>query len=168
MWLYVKIESKSIFCSDFYQIFSWTHFERVDKRHNLLIIHFNMLLSSISSNINICISWEFECVIFPPFIIMSDSHLVGMWLVGICWVTMMTMMMIDETYDNSNIAMHWVHQVSIKQARRWLQWQLYVIQTNMDHSLSILFFPLTKIEIEKCPKNWHFIEKTSILYHWCM
>ena len=29
--------------------------------------------------------WECDCVIFPPFIIMTYSHQVGIWLVGICW-----------------------------------------------------------------------------------
>ena len=51
------------------------------------IMLINVLLSNGSSNIYICVWWEFDCVIFPPFIMMSDSHLVGIWLVGICWVT---------------------------------------------------------------------------------
>ena len=38
--------------------------------------------------------WEYDRVIFPPFIIMTDSHLVGIWLVGMCWVTMMMILMI--------------------------------------------------------------------------
>ena len=27
--------------------------------------------------IYVCVWWEFDCVIFPPFIIMTDSHQVG-------------------------------------------------------------------------------------------
>ena len=52
-------------------------------------------------NMNICVWWVFDCVIFPPFIMMSDSHLVGIWLVGICWVTMVMMIsMMIETKTN--------------------------------------------------------------------
>ena len=36
---------------------------------------------------------EIDCVLFPTFIIMTYSHLVGIKLVGICWVTMIIMMM---------------------------------------------------------------------------
>ena len=31
--------------------------------------------------------WEYVSVTFPPLFIMTYSHLVGIWRVGICWVT---------------------------------------------------------------------------------
>ena len=62
---------------------------RGERGEEIMLI--NVLLSNGSSNIYICVWWEFDCVIFPPFIIMSDSHLVGIWLVGICWVTIIVM-----------------------------------------------------------------------------
>ena len=37
--------------------------------------------------------WEYVSVTFPPLFIMTYSHLVGIWRVGICWVTMTTIMM---------------------------------------------------------------------------
>ena len=33
---------------------------------------------------------------------MSYSHLVGIWRVGICWVTMVMMMMVDDGGDSSD------------------------------------------------------------------
>ena len=36
--------------------------------------------------------WEYVSVTFPPLFIMTYSHLVGIWRVGICWVTMMMTM----------------------------------------------------------------------------
>ena len=48
----------------------------------------DFLLESLRVSLCVCVWWEFDCVIFPPFIIMTDSHMVGMWLVVISWVTM--------------------------------------------------------------------------------
>ena len=55
-----------------------------------------LVLKHITHNDNdgyIYIWWEYDSVTFPPLFIMTYSHLVGIWRVGICWqIIMMTMM----------------------------------------------------------------------------
>ena len=41
--------------------------------------------------------WEYVSVTFPPLFIMTYSHLVGIWRVGICWVTIVSTIIIVIT-----------------------------------------------------------------------
>ena len=52
-----------------------TGIERVLKCNSCFFMMVSFIMAY--SNSYICVWWEFDCVIFPPFIIMSDSHLVG-------------------------------------------------------------------------------------------
>ena len=53
----------------------------------------------------LCVCWECDCDIFPPFNTMTYPHLVGIWLVGICWVTIIMITTIHHD-DNSSDGKH--------------------------------------------------------------
>ena len=50
--------------------------------------------------------WEYVSVTFPPLFIMTYSHLVGIWRVGICWVTIWIGNMSSHFIEQHQIQLH--------------------------------------------------------------